>query len=90
MCAQTYILYLECRIDAANGTLRDRLREALSEARQIHRLYDLLYFAYQPRGHHSAYERRVWLKQAIELLGEEDFYAGKLPPPAPFWRFTPN
>lgn len=30
---------------------------------------------------YNFYHRRLWIKEAIEMVGEEDYYAGKLPYP---------
>ena len=56
-------------------------RPSLSEvedARFILDVYELLYDGLL-LGEYRVYERRLMLKRAKEMIGEKDFYAGKLP-----------
>lgn len=61
------------------------LRRAGREAERIYKAYDLVRDAGCEWYYVSV--RREALKGLRELLGDEDYYAGRLPPPVPVWMY---
>ena len=63
----------------------DDLGEVLREARQLYQVWDAVRRATGPT-QAWAYRRRM-LRQLRDMLGEDDYYAARLPPSVPLWRF---
>lgn len=63
----------------------DDVGDALGEARQLHRIWDAVRRS-SATNQAWAYRRRT-LCQLREMVGEEAFANGKLPPCVPVWRF---
>jgi hypothetical protein len=64
----------------------DEITRALEEAAQLARAWDQVWIA-RCEGC-SDRRRRLALKGLRELIGPEDYYAGRMPPPVPLWRFV--
>lgn len=58
----------------------------LKENEHLYRIYDLLDDAL--RTDLSLFKRRQALHRLKLIIGDEDFYRGKLPPSVPIWRFS--
>lgn len=91
-----YQLWCEAQILWASSGGRERydLQEALTEARALYSIidaaggsvgYDGPSMESDPEGA-TAYRLR-WLGTLRELIGEEAYQSGQLPPPLPLWRF---
>lgn len=63
----------------------DDFNEVLREAKKLHAVWDSVRRATGPN-QAWAYRRRM-LRQLKEMVGEEAYYAGRLPPSVPLWRF---
>jgi hypothetical protein len=61
------------------------LRTALQETDQLYQIWDMVRDA--RCDYYYVTVRRQALKRLRELIGEEDYYAGRLPPVVPVWRF---
>jgi hypothetical protein len=59
--------------------------EVLEETRELFEVWNTLDDAQQ--GYYDEAFRRRKLARLRELLGPADYYAGRLPPPVPVWRF---
>jgi hypothetical protein len=62
------------------------LRTALQEADHLYQIWDTVRDARCE--YYYVTVRRQALKRLRELLGEEAYYSGRLPPYVPLWRFT--
>ena len=60
--------------------------EVYTETGEIQRAWHLLRLARSD--HWSENCRRGFLEQLRELIGPEAFYAGQMPPPIPYWRYS--
>ena len=59
--------------------------KCLEEARELYQIYnclDNMYYEF-----YSVFDKRKFLHILRKKIGEQDFYAGILPPPVPIWRF---
>jgi hypothetical protein len=81
---RAYRHHLEVRqpIELAHGA---ELREAVQEVEQLHQVWDMVRDARCE--YYYVTVRRQALKRLRELVGEEAYYGGKLPPSVPVWRF---
>src|SRR5947199_1989182 len=61
------------------------LRAALQETDQLYQIWDPVRDA--RCDYYYVTVRRQALKRLRELIGEDDYYAGRLPPVVPLWRF---
>lgn len=64
---------------------RDWYAKALEENNELYHIWDTIREANTP--YYVVTMRRTALKNLRDLIGKEDYYAGRLPPPAPIWRF---
>lgn len=64
---------------------RELLSDRLSESAILLKIYCELCYAHEPM--YSMHVRRLSLKAIRQTIGDADYYAGRLPPPAPIWRF---
>jgi hypothetical protein len=81
--------YIEnCKRNISIGNLHEQevWYKILKEAEHLHTIYDLVDDSVRPQ--YSLYQRRLALFKIKKLIGEEDFYKGKLPPNIPIWRFS--
>ena len=62
-------------------------RLASDEAAECQAVWDALDWVHHWHLNKDPYKAREWLDRLRELIGEEDWTAGTMPPPAPFWRF---
>jgi len=62
-------------------------QEVLDETDWLYRCWDNLYTAEGGEGDDEE-SRRQSLRRLRELLGDDAYYGGRMPPAAPFWRFT--
>lgn len=64
----------------------DELTETIRQTHRLYEIWDLVRDArcefYSPR------VRRMALAELRQRLGDEAYYAGRLPPPVPVWRFA--
>jgi hypothetical protein len=65
---------------------RDELRNILKETDDLFEVWDALRDALSE--HYGVTYRRQALERLRELLGDDAFYRGQLPPGLPTWRFT--
>jgi hypothetical protein len=70
----------------ALGKSRPELEDALTEADQLYRIWDLVRDAGSEFYYISV--RRQALAALREAIGRQDFYSGVLPPHVPVWRFA--
>ena len=63
-------------------------QEVLAETDYLFNCWDWLHAAQGGEGRDEAYWRHS-LKRLRELLGEDAYYAGRMPSCVPFWRFQP-
>ena len=61
-------------------------RECVAEARWCFDCWDAVGAGAANERPDAAY-RLQWLARLRELIGDEDYFAGRLPPPVPVWRF---
>ncbi len=62
----------------------EELRQALQETDQLHRVWNTVHEINCP--YYYVTYRRQALRQLRELIGEQAFYTGNLPPHVPLWR----
>ena len=62
-------------------------QEVLEETDYQYRCWDNLYMAEGGEGDDED-ARRESLRRLHDLLGDEAYYEGRMPPAAPFWRFA--
>ena len=62
-----------------------RLRVALQETDRLYQVWDKVRDARCP--YYYVTVRRQALKQLRELVGEDSYYSGNLPPCVPLWHF---
>lgn len=74
-------LMARLEIDSVNGV---HLRLAMQETDQLHKVWCAVLDA--RRGYHDITVRRQALQLLRELIGDEAFYSGRLPPYVPVWR----
>ena len=81
---RTYRQYLTVRqpVDLVHG---DELRIALNETDHLYQVWDSVRDA--RCNYYYVTVRRHALKKLRETIGPEDYYAGRLPPHVPVWRF---
>jgi len=87
-CNLTYQEYLNCR-KVVHLHIGDEIEDALEESRLIAAVWTAAVEACESNTN-SWVSRRRHLQRLQELLGDHDFYAGKLPPAAPTRRFAPR
>lgn len=58
----------------------------IEENERLYQVWNLADDAVQP--YFGVVKRRTALRKLRELLGEDDYQAGRLPPPVPVWRFN--
>lgn len=82
---RAYRAYLEGQV-FARPHHQEEIGEAIAECDALYQAYDLARDA--ACEHYYTYVRREALKKLKNLLGEEAYDSGELPPPVPVWRFT--
>ncbi|MBY0522313.1 MAG: hypothetical protein K2R98_02895 [Gemmataceae bacterium] len=78
----------QCHVQTQQAILihrADDLAEVLREARQLYQVWDAVRRATGPN-QAWAYRRRM-LRNVREMVGEQAYYSGQLPPAVPVWRF---
>ena len=81
-----YEQHLQARLSYESHN-REELLEALAENDALYWTWALLRDAKQPC--HSEAERRALLRALRAQLGNEEYYAGRMPPFVPLHRFRP-
>jgi hypothetical protein len=69
-----------------NRLQREELRNVLYETDELHEVWEALRDALCE--HYGVTYRRQALQRLRELLGDDAFYRGQMPPGMPTWRFT--
>jgi hypothetical protein len=82
---QRYQSYCKYRIETGNQDEINFYSNALIEAQELYKCYDLLDDSFCDG--FSMIRRRRSLNDLKKLIGEESFYNGILPPSIPIWRF---
>lgn len=81
-----HVSWLETRLPLEQD--RKEWREYITQANYCHLRWQALHLARQPWWGGEEYDQaNYWIDQLKDLLGEEDFKAGRMPPAAPFWYF---
>lgn len=82
---ERYKTYLEGQWKRSSPSRREGLYDAIAECERLWSIYDYAYYSQQKD--YSDEQRRQWLWELRELLGDRDYYQGLLPPPVPVWSF---
>lgn len=80
---RAYVCYLEGRL--AWEADQEAGAESISEAKQLRAVWQVLWHVQHP--HHADCCRHESLRELKQLLGDEAYYAGRMPPHVPLWRF---
>lgn len=84
--SSAHVQWLEARLPLEQD--RKEWPDFIRQANYCHHRWSALHFARQPWwGGEECEGSNYWIDQLKDLLGEEDFKAGRMPPVAPPWHF---
>ena len=83
--SNTYIEFCKKNIDIGNIEEQSAWYKVLKEAEHLNQIYNLVDDSVITQ--YGLYQRRLALFKLKQIIGEDDFYRGKLPPNVPIWRF---
>jgi hypothetical protein len=83
--SNSYSSFCKKRIEFGDSNV-EVLIQTLEEIAFLYQIYDLVDDTV--RSEYNLFRKRQSLHKIKQIIGEEDFYSGKLPPFVPIWRFS--